>query len=293
MSDNLRNEDIDAVLCELEHGVSEADIEPQCNDEAVSEVSDHEEYESEHPSSADDTDADPTYYPSDEDQPPQVPSRFHWEDSNEEEDPAAEMEICNQPENVSSHITNTPVDIFDPNLPSTSINTCSINSAIPTSGDATPQHNQLSNESLQINVAETCNDYTIVTMDTDALEKDDVLDYQPSSGDSSTDEFDSDMEPDLTEVTDLYRTRDRQVCNTAQNSNVYLSSLVSHKNIVIPKRRNLKGKNGHKWSSKPKTRSNRPQRRNIVHFRQRPINNAQNVTNPADCFKLFITPTGT
>lgn len=60
--------------------------------------------------------------------------------------------------------------------------------------------------------------------------------------------------------------------------------------IIIPSARNLRGKNGHKWSSvSSESTHTRAQARNIVHIVQGPANNAKNVSEPVDCFSLFIS----
>ena len=60
--------------------------------------------------------------------------------------------------------------------------------------------------------------------------------------------------------------------------------------IVVSSTRNLSGKNGHKWSSTPAESSRtRTQARNLVHVVQGPMGAAKDVTEPLDCFSIFIT----
>ncbi|CAB3260812.1 unnamed protein product [Arctia plantaginis] len=60
--------------------------------------------------------------------------------------------------------------------------------------------------------------------------------------------------------------------------------------IIIPSTHNLRGKNGHKWSSKPfESLNTRTPARNIVHIIQGTANNAKDIIEPVDCFSIFIT----
>lgn len=76
--------------------------------------------------------------------------------------------------------------------------------------------------------------------------------YRPSSGDSSlgSDESYIDMNIDSTEVADVEDIHEPQVTDAHENI-VNLPSIVSHKNGSA--------KNGHKWSSKAKSTTVRPQ----------------------------------
>jgi hypothetical protein len=69
------------------------------------------------------------------------------------------------------------------------------------------------------------------------------------------------------------------------------SSISAHsRRIIIPSARNLRGKNGHKWSSMPfESLNTRTPARNIVHVIQGTANNAKDITEPVDCFTNFIT----
>ncbi|GBP74980.1 PiggyBac transposable element-derived protein 4 [Eumeta japonica] len=69
------------------------------------------------------------------------------------------------------------------------------------------------------------------------------------------------------------------------------SSISTHsRRIIIPSARNLRGKNGHKWSSMPfESSTTRTLARNIVHVIQGTANNAKDITEPVDCFTNFIT----
>lgn len=129
---------------------------------------------------------------------------------------------------------------------------------------------------------------TILTMNFDSEEE--CVSYMPSSSESTMSDDSLDLEINNDEIVDLVRQSSKISCMNKTQQIVTLPSLSHHKNIVLPKKRNMRGKNGFLWSSKPKTQSSRTPRRNIVHFRQRPANNAKNVQNPTDAFKLFITP---
>ena len=60
--------------------------------------------------------------------------------------------------------------------------------------------------------------------------------------------------------------------------------------IVVSSTRNLRGKNGHKWSSTPAESSRtQTQARNLVHVVQGPMGAAKDVTEPLECFSIFIT----
>lgn len=301
MSNFLRDSgEIENVLVELENGVSEGDsivfdnnLEIADNDDNriifddnlgdgndisevdkiiandnLSELEDNVEVEDYYSSEADDTDADPDYYPSNM----ETRDRNPWSESSEdEEEPVAERK------NVSSSNTLHP-NLGEPKPVKT--NVLGQPSTRPSMENCEDTHNAVASSSK----------VTILTLNTDDLESGEDPNYKPSSGESSTDEG-SDMEIDPEEVTSVLRLQcNAETCTDNASNIVYLSSLEKHKNIIWPKTRNMRGKNGHLWTSTHKTRSSRAPRRNIIHFRQRPINTATNKESPVDCFKLFITP---
>lgn len=68
------------------------------------------------------------------------------------------------------------------------------------------------------------------------------------------------------------------------------SSSTHSRRIIIPSARNLRGKNGHKWSSNPfQSLNTRTPARNIVHVIQGTANDAKDITEPVACFSIFIT----
>lgn len=64
---------------------------------------------------------------------------------------------------------------------------------------------------------------------------------------------------------------------------------VSHRNIVQLPRTNLRGRNRHKWSAQPSGPSRtRTPARNVIHFTQKPNNEARQISSPLEAFLLFL-----
>lgn len=125
---------------------------------------------------------------------------------------------------------------FYPNLPITTVNGLDSNVAAPNS-ETIPEQEEALTEPLQINIAPVSNVPTTMAMDIDSQDEEEDPEYRPSSGDSSSDSDESyiDMNIDPTEVDDVEDIHKSQVTDTHENI-VTLPSIVSHKNIVLPKK---------------------------------------------------------
>lgn len=104
---------------------------------------------------------------------------------------------------------------------------------------------------------------------------------------------DSDSENDVQPIRSRQRERRSGVILSSDSETEEIpgtSGVSTHsRRIIIPSARNLRGKNGHKWSSMPfESLNTRTPARNIVHVIQSPANNAKDITEPVDCFTNFI-----
>lgn len=107
---------------------------------------------------------------------------------------------------------------------------------------------------------------------------------QESEGGNNLQSICDTMEPQLHSVNTNFQERGRDARPTSNNTEHPF-----HPNFVKLSTVNLKGKNGHKWSAKPRENlRTRTAARNIVHFSQKPKNEASQITSPIEAFSLFL-----
>lgn len=282
MSDFLKEDEaIASFLSELDKAGSEDDrTEP--GQDAGSELEDNVEVELDYKSdtTVDDTDADPDFYPSDHEQNPVLGLGLSLDSESDHES----TDLLNEKTSLFKGVQENRGIVLD--LPSTSKD--NVHSIVVPKNQTNPIQN-IPSVSTEITDNSSLQNQTILTLDFENLENDDPV-YVPDEVSSSSDD-NMDMEIDPEEVTDTIRLSSHTQTQNSSGIIVNLPTHAHHRNIVIPKKRILRGKNKYVWSSsKPKRRLSRTPRRNIIHYRQQPINDAKNVETALDSFNLYISP---
>lgn len=248
MSDFLKEDEaIASFLSELDKAGSEDDrTEP--GQDAGSELEDNVEVELDYKSdtTVDDTDADPDFYPSDHEQNPVLGLGLSLDSESDHES----TDLLNEKTSLFKGVQENRGIVLD--LPSTSKD--NVHSIVVPKNQTNPIQN-IPSVSTEITDNSSLQNQTILTLDFENLENDDPV-YVPDEVSSSSDE-NMDMEVDPEEVTDTIRLSSHTQTQNSSGIIVNLPTHAHHRNIVIPKKRILRGKNNYVWSSsKPKRRLN-------------------------------------
>ncbi|KAG8309362.1 hypothetical protein J6590_087859, partial [Homalodisca vitripennis] len=213
----LTHDSIDKVLKELGIGISEPDIETPDVEITQSETEDNLEIESDGKSdtTVDDMDADPDLYPSGEEDTDRIQLFANLQDDDSQ----------------------NGVGLRQP-IRDTSVS----------QGRPDRQNDPVEGKDVSHNYDTNVQTDTLMSIDFYDSESNDP-NYEMSdeeSSSSSVPHSDTGVNPE--EVPEISRSSSAQVVSNRSDEPVYLSNLKRHINLVLPKTRTLRGKNGYIWS---------------------------------------------